>query len=226
MSHSTTVALERYFEADWQIIPNGIDTDVFHPSAPPPPGFDKDVPTILFLGRFDPRNGLTTLIESFRRVKGRGNAGAGAARRRRRRTAARALLQAGERRQGHHLRRRRARGTAELLRAQLRLRLPHDEGVVRHHAARVDGVRDARRLLRHPRLPRRRRGRPRSADGSVRRPRRARRRARARARRRRTRASSSAPRAVRIHSNTRGRASRRASSTCITTFSGHVAVGA
>jgi phosphatidylinositol alpha-mannosyltransferase len=29
------------------------------------------VPTILFLGRFDPRNGLTTLIDSFRRVKGR-----------------------------------------------------------------------------------------------------------------------------------------------------------
>ena len=75
VSHSTTVALDRYFEADWQIIPNGIDTDVFHPSAPPPPGLDKDVPTILFLGRFDPRNGLTTLIESFRRVKSRGNRG-------------------------------------------------------------------------------------------------------------------------------------------------------
>ena len=61
--------LNKYFTADWQIIPNGIDTDVFHPDAPPPPGFEKDVPTILFLGRFDPRNGLSTLIESFRRVK-------------------------------------------------------------------------------------------------------------------------------------------------------------
>jgi len=75
VSHSTTVALNRYFEADWQIIPNGIDTDVFHPHAPPPPGMDKDVPTILFLGRFDPRNGLSTLIDSFRRVKGKGNRG-------------------------------------------------------------------------------------------------------------------------------------------------------
>jgi phosphatidylinositol alpha-mannosyltransferase len=75
VSSSTTVALDRYFEADWQVIPNGIDTDVFHPSAPPPPGLEKDVPTILFLGRFDPRNGLTTLIDSFRRVKGRGNRG-------------------------------------------------------------------------------------------------------------------------------------------------------
>src|SRR4051794_5358425 len=75
VSRSTTVALERYFDADWKIIPNGIDTDVFHPSAPPPPGMTRDVPTILFLGRFDPRNGLTTLIESFRKVKGRGNRG-------------------------------------------------------------------------------------------------------------------------------------------------------
>jgi phosphatidyl-myo-inositol alpha-mannosyltransferase len=75
VSHSTTVALDRYFEADWRIIPNGIDTDVFHPSAPPPPGITNDVPTILFLGRFDPRNGLTTLIDSFRRVKSKGNRG-------------------------------------------------------------------------------------------------------------------------------------------------------
>jgi phosphatidylinositol alpha-mannosyltransferase len=70
VSHSTTVALERYFSAPWQIIPNGIDTDVFHPSVGAPPAIRKDVPSILFLGRFDPRNGLTTLIESFRKVKG------------------------------------------------------------------------------------------------------------------------------------------------------------
>src|SRR5204863_550166 len=71
VSHSTTVALERYFSAPWQIIPNGIDTDVFHPSVATPPAIRKDVPSILFLGRFDPRNGLTTLIESFRKVKGK-----------------------------------------------------------------------------------------------------------------------------------------------------------
>ena len=71
VSHSTTVALERYFSAPWQIIPNGIDTDVFHPSVGAPPAIRKDVPSILFLGRFDPRNGLSTLIDSFRKVKGR-----------------------------------------------------------------------------------------------------------------------------------------------------------
>jgi phosphatidyl-myo-inositol alpha-mannosyltransferase len=71
VSNSTTVALGRYFDADWKIIPNGIDTDVFSPGAAPPPDMPKDVPTVLFLGRFDPRNGLSTLIEAFRHVKGK-----------------------------------------------------------------------------------------------------------------------------------------------------------
>jgi phosphatidylinositol alpha-mannosyltransferase len=71
VSNSTTVMLNKYFTADWQIIPNGIDTELFHPDAPLPPGMERDVPTVLFLGRFDPRNGLSTLIEAFRRVKGR-----------------------------------------------------------------------------------------------------------------------------------------------------------
>jgi phosphatidylinositol alpha-mannosyltransferase len=71
VSHSTTVALNKYFEANWTIVPNGIDLDLFNPHAPPPPGIRRDVPVILFLGRFDPRNGLTTLIESFRKVRGK-----------------------------------------------------------------------------------------------------------------------------------------------------------
>lgn len=72
VSHSTTVALDRYFTADWKIIPNGIDVDVFRPRVPRPAEIRADVPSILFLGRFDPRNGLDTLIESFRKVKARG----------------------------------------------------------------------------------------------------------------------------------------------------------
>lgn len=72
VSHSTTVALNRYFEANWTIVPNGIDIDVFNPHAPRPHGIHGDVPVILFLGRFDPRNGLTTLIDAFKRVRGRG----------------------------------------------------------------------------------------------------------------------------------------------------------
>ncbi|MDQ6738115.1 MAG: glycosyltransferase family 4 protein [Gemmatimonadota bacterium] len=71
VSHSTTIALDRYFEADWTVIPNGIDVNIFNPHAPFPPGIRRDVPAVLFLGRFDPRNGLTTLIDSFQRVRGR-----------------------------------------------------------------------------------------------------------------------------------------------------------
>ena len=71
VSRSTTVALDRYFDADWTIIPNGIDTDVFNPAVPAPRDFPNEVPAILFLGRFDPRNGLSTLIHAFRHVKGR-----------------------------------------------------------------------------------------------------------------------------------------------------------
>ena len=72
VSQSTIVALARYFDADWRIIPNGIDTALFTPDAPRPAAIRGDVPAILFLGRFDPRNGLTTLIDAFKRVKGRG----------------------------------------------------------------------------------------------------------------------------------------------------------
>jgi phosphatidylinositol alpha-mannosyltransferase len=72
VSQSTIVALERYFDADWKIIPNGIDTELFQPNVPRPNEMRADVPTILFLGRFDPRNGLSTLIDAFKRVKGRG----------------------------------------------------------------------------------------------------------------------------------------------------------
>ena len=72
VSQSTIVALERYFDADWQIIPNGVDTREFSPDAPRPAAMRADIPTILFLGRFDPRNGLSTLIEAFRQVRRRG----------------------------------------------------------------------------------------------------------------------------------------------------------
>jgi phosphatidylinositol alpha-mannosyltransferase len=72
VSQSTIVALERYFDADWKIIPNGVDTDLFRPDASRPPEIRGDVPAILFLGRFDPRNGLSTLLDAFKRVKKRG----------------------------------------------------------------------------------------------------------------------------------------------------------
>lgn len=72
VSQSTIVALQRYFDADWRIVPNGVDTSEFRPDVRPPGSIPDDLPVILFLGRFDPRNGLPTLLDAFKRLKARG----------------------------------------------------------------------------------------------------------------------------------------------------------
>jgi phosphatidylinositol alpha-mannosyltransferase len=72
VSHAAATTIDRYFDVDWTIIPNGIDTEMFNPRAQPPAGWPMDAPVVLFLGRFDPRNGLSTLIDAFRKVRGRG----------------------------------------------------------------------------------------------------------------------------------------------------------
>ncbi len=56
----------RYFEADWQIIPNGVDTEFFRADARP--GSARGCPELLFLGRLDPRNGLDTVLAAMPRV--------------------------------------------------------------------------------------------------------------------------------------------------------------
>lgn len=71
VSHSTVNALSRYFDADWTVIPNGVDTRLFHPGAARPAAMCDDKPAILFLGRLDPRNGLGMLLDVFRRIRGR-----------------------------------------------------------------------------------------------------------------------------------------------------------
>lgn len=71
VSEACVTALRPYFEQDFQIIPNGVDTDLYHPlpaGASRPPG----PPRILFVGRFDPRNGLGTLLEAARILKDEG----------------------------------------------------------------------------------------------------------------------------------------------------------
>jgi phosphatidyl-myo-inositol alpha-mannosyltransferase len=66
--HAATIAVSqpvveahaRYFKADWEIIPNGVDTGFFRPApqdSRPATGCE-----LLFLGRLDPRNGLDTVL--------------------------------------------------------------------------------------------------------------------------------------------------------------------
>lgn len=58
-------SVSKYFPGDYRIIPNGIDTDRFHPDTEPMPELKKYSPKILFVGRFEPRKGLKYLLQAF-----------------------------------------------------------------------------------------------------------------------------------------------------------------
>lgn len=57
-------AHERYFQADWEIIPNGVRVGYFHPNGRLLMDAIASGPRLLFVGRLDPRNGLGTLLKA------------------------------------------------------------------------------------------------------------------------------------------------------------------
>jgi phosphatidylinositol alpha-mannosyltransferase len=67
VSHPVIEAHARYFDADWAIVPNGVDTEFFRPPDEPP-ARSPDGPSLLFLGRLDPRNGLDTVLAAMPRI--------------------------------------------------------------------------------------------------------------------------------------------------------------
>lgn len=69
VSPTAVRAYARYFNARWRIVPNGVDLELFTPLAPTPEVMRDNAPTILFVGRFDPRNGLSSLILAFEKVR-------------------------------------------------------------------------------------------------------------------------------------------------------------
>jgi phosphatidylinositol alpha-mannosyltransferase len=69
VSEACIGSLSRYFPYDYTVIPNGIDDRHFTPDADPVPELTDGRRNILFLGRFDPRNGLGTMIDAFARVR-------------------------------------------------------------------------------------------------------------------------------------------------------------
>jgi phosphatidylinositol alpha-mannosyltransferase len=70
VSEACIGSLVPYFpKFEWRVIPNGIDERHFTPDADPIPELRADgKPVILFLGRFDPRNGLGTMLRAFEKV--------------------------------------------------------------------------------------------------------------------------------------------------------------
>jgi phosphatidylinositol alpha-mannosyltransferase len=69
VSQACIDSLEECFPFEYQVIPNGIDESHFTPEAEPLPEFADGKKNILFLGRFDPRNGLHTMIKAFTAVR-------------------------------------------------------------------------------------------------------------------------------------------------------------
>jgi phosphatidylinositol alpha-mannosyltransferase len=56
----------RHFPGELEILPNGVDTVRFRPGGRRDPRFDDGVPSILFVGRHDPRKGLPDLLAACR----------------------------------------------------------------------------------------------------------------------------------------------------------------
>jgi len=64
VSQPVVEAHARYVDADWEIIPNGVDTEFFRPNGRRPDDALSQGPRLLFLGRLDPRNGLETVLRA------------------------------------------------------------------------------------------------------------------------------------------------------------------
>lgn len=69
VSQSCVEALIRYFKLNPRIIPNGVNTNQFNTTIPRIEKFGNDKINLLFLSRFDPRNGLTLMLQAFKIVK-------------------------------------------------------------------------------------------------------------------------------------------------------------
>jgi len=64
-------SIEAYFEGDYTIVPNGVDLERFRPGLPPIPALSDGRPSVLFVGRADPRKGLPCLLEALPSLKAR-----------------------------------------------------------------------------------------------------------------------------------------------------------
>src|SRR5439155_1004594 len=73
VSQPVVDANARYFRAEWDVIPNGVDTSFFRSTGEGrrPTDALTEHPRLLFLGRIEPRNGLGTLLDAMPRILAR-----------------------------------------------------------------------------------------------------------------------------------------------------------
>ncbi len=70
VSEACIGSLTPYFPFAYHVIPNGIDAELFSPAADPVPELvSGDHQNVVFVGRFDPRNGLDTMIAAYRLLR-------------------------------------------------------------------------------------------------------------------------------------------------------------
>jgi len=69
VSRACQDSLSQYFDFNARVIPNGVDTQLFHPEASPLEKFNDGKINLLFLSRFDPRNGLSLMLRAFEIIK-------------------------------------------------------------------------------------------------------------------------------------------------------------
>jgi phosphatidylinositol alpha-mannosyltransferase len=71
VSDSARKTVSRYVPDTYRVIPNGIPFDHFAQPTPPPEHLRDRKPTILFVGRLEPRKGVQVLLRSFEMLKPR-----------------------------------------------------------------------------------------------------------------------------------------------------------
>ena len=66
VSAAVVESMRQHFEGmSFEVIPNGVDTSFFTPAAEPLPHLATDKRNVLFVGRFDPRNGVKEMLRAF-----------------------------------------------------------------------------------------------------------------------------------------------------------------
>ncbi|GIV98357.1 MAG: phosphatidyl-myo-inositol mannosyltransferase [Herpetosiphonaceae bacterium] len=70
VSQAALRLVSRYFPGDYTIIPNGVDTSIYHPGVQPIPEFADGIYNLLFVGRYnDERKGFRYLLDAFALVQ-------------------------------------------------------------------------------------------------------------------------------------------------------------